>query len=105
MTKVTGKAAEDLAHEITMEALSDIFNIISVKMGEMEEKGLSPAFGFHLGKSCGFAITASCLAYFNDKDKAKQALEIVEDFGEYMAQSVAINKGMDKSPQSKIIIQ
>ena len=28
MTKVTGKAAEDLAHEITMEALSDIFNII-----------------------------------------------------------------------------
>ena len=105
MTKVTGKAAEDLAHEMTTEALSEIFAIISAKMSEMEEKGLSPAFGFHMGKSCGFAIIASCLAYFDDKDKAKQALSIVEEFGQYMAQSVAINKGMDKSPQSKIIIQ
>ena len=75
------------------------------KMSEMEEKDLSPAFGFHMGKSCGFAIIASCLAYFDDKDKARQALSIVEEFGEYMAQSVALNKGMDKSPQSKIIIQ
>lgn len=105
MKKLTEKEAEQIAGEMTMEALSDIFNIISAKMSEMEEKDLSPAFGFHMGKSIGFAVTASCLAYFNDKDKAKQALGIVEEFGEYMAQSVAINKGMDKSPQSKIIIQ
>ena len=105
MTKVTGKAAEELAQEITMEALADVFNIISAKMSEMEEKELSPAFGFHMGKSIGFAVMASSLAYFKDQDKAHQALSIVEEFGEYMAQSVALNKGMDKSPQSKIIIQ
>ena len=105
MSKMTEKEAEQIAGEITLEALSEIFAIISSKMSEMEEKDLSPAFGFHMGKSIGFAVTASCLAYFEEKDKAKQALGIVEEFGQYMAQSVAINKGMDKSPQSKIIIQ
>ena len=105
MSKVTGKAAEDIANEMTMDTLAEIFNIISSRMDEMKEKGLSPHYGFHLVKSCGFAVTSSGLAYFDDKDKASQALRIVEEFGSYMAQSVAVNKGMDKAPQSKIILQ
>ena len=108
MTEDKRKEHEEFAHKLSVDTIQEIIALMNGKMETMEAEGLPPKYGKYFAQMCGFAISGSILAFYDDEHMEEAAKDLVMEFASHMGQTVSLNKGMSKlavPPSGKIILQ
>lgn len=97
MSKLSKEKSDELSEHLAKETVKELLDIVNGRIEELVDKGVPMKYGVYFAKACGFAISSTSLAFFDDDEMDGAAKQLIMEFANHIGQTVSLNKGISET--------